>query len=1723
MKSETLHRYARHRRRAVTHAPLFEALEPRTLLSGNLVVSELMAVNKATLADDDGEFTDWFEIHNTTNQLINLDGWGATDDPSDLEKFQFGDIDILAGGFVVAFASGKDRAGSNAAPSHTNFQLGGDGEFFALVQPDRATIEFEYNPAFPAQAADISFGLAFNGSNVDVGTQAFFVNPTPGVANDQGTTITLPEFSVESGTFLNSFQITLTTSSPTAAIYYTLDESSPTTGSTLYSNSITIDATTMVRAIAVEPGLAAGPVVSATYVKLASDLTSFTSDLPVIVLDNFDSGSVPNNVKQHAFLGLFEPDEISGRTSLDDAASITTRSGIKIRGSSTQNQPKKNFSVEFWDEQGEDRSLDVLGLPSDGDWILHAPYSFDRSIIRNPLIYELSNQAGRYAVRTRFVEVFVNTNGGDLSYVNDYVGVYVLMEKIETGRDRVDINKISPSDVTEPDISGGYIVKIDRLDPGDGGFNGGGIQMGFVDPNEEDVLQIQKDWIKQYYDDFDTALDGPDFADPQLGYANYIDVDSWIDHNIFNVLMKNVDALRLSTYMFKPENGKIEAGPIWDFDRSADSYDGRDNATDTWKGTGDATDYFSWGWWDRLFDDPNFWQQWVDRWQELRETVLSTENMHAVIDSMTAELTESAARNFDRWSSVPPRNGSLQGEIDHLKQWMEDRAAWIDTQLTTPPTFNQDGGLVTPGFEVLLASDAGEVFYTVDGTDPRLPGGGISPTASSLGGTTFDSTLIEAGSTWKYLDNGTNQLDAWRQPGFDDTSWQSGTAQLGYGNNGEATTVSFGPASNNKYITTYFRSSFDVQDIHEITALTMGIVRDDGAVIYLNGTELERPNMPTGQINYLTRANGAVGGADESRFFDFIIDSNLLVEGSNEIAVEIHQANPSSSDISFDFRLIAGRHVVGDAIVITDNTKVIARALNGSNWSRQVEATFVIDVPQVRITELNYNPYDPAEGSAFGTSDFEFVELQNVGGAAVDLINTTLSGGIDFVFPNLILAPNAIVLVVKAVAAFESRYGTGHTIAGQLAGKLDNGGEQILLHNSIGELVTDFTFDNKNGWPQRADGDGSSIEIIDVQIDYNDNDNWRASAEYGGTPGELGEGHSGDIVINEILSHTDLPFTDSIELHNTTDSTIEISGWYLSDSTNYKKFKVPQNTFIETGGYIVFDESDFNTSVGTDPSDFALSGSQGDEVYLLEANSIDELIRFVDQVEFGAAINGESFGRVPNGTGELYPLLSLTLGQTNSPPRVGPIVITEVMYNPVDPGNLPIGMTVDDLEFVEIHNPTSLDVDLTNWRIRKGIDFDFESGTVLDAGQTLLIVPFDPATEPTKKAFFEATYNLAAGAILLGPYQGKLDNGGERIQLQRPDSPPAESPTFIPRLLEDEVRYDDVSPWPISSDGTGESLHRRSNNLWGNSASSWRSGAPTPGSIDDMPPIIMGVIPNGGDSQRSLITSLAYQFDEAVNIGAALELVNVTTGQTIDSSVFAMDYDDESHIATWTFPGITSATLPEGWYRATLHDDQITDMAGNMIDGDVDGDTGGNHLFTFFRFFGDGDGNQTVDIGDLFRFRSTYQTDDDDPAYNSTYDNDFDGDIDIGDLFRFRSNYQRTTEPPDLAGDDFAQAFDLGLLSAAVVIDEFIGRSDQADVFKFELEQPAALAISLLGFAPNMRLSLYDVDFNLIALSDSGQTLNELFESNVLPGTYFILVDLNLASSSTYRLTIAPE
>ncbi|MEO8147854.1 MAG: CotH kinase family protein [Bacteroidia bacterium] len=425
-----------------------------------------------------------------------------------------------------------------------------------------------------------------------------------------------------------------------------------------------------------------------------------SSDLPIVVVNTNGQG-IPNDPKITAHMGIIDngPGMINHIT--DSFNGYNGFIGIEVRGSSSAGFPQKQYSIETRDSAGNNLDTVLLGMAADNDWILYAPYT-DKSMMRNWLTYQLSNDMNRWAVKGKFCEMVLN---------GQYVGIYELTETIKQGNGRLDIAKLTLTDTTGDDLTGGYIVKIDRIngpywassyppDPVNNTSNQMLYQCTY--PKSQNILPVQYNYIQQYVDSFEDAMASVTFYNPVTGWRKYADEYSFIDYFILNELAKNVDGYRLSTFFFKDKDsngGKIQMGPQWDFNLGWHNADYCNNeVTSGWAYR--ITDYCSADlsfWWKRLLLDGQYKNHLKCRWMTLRNTVLDTTYIFHEMDSIASLLDQAKDRHFQQWpilgSYVWPNPAPLANtyaeEIAQTKQWIIDRLAWMDVNL--PGTCNPAG------------------------------------------------------------------------------------------------------------------------------------------------------------------------------------------------------------------------------------------------------------------------------------------------------------------------------------------------------------------------------------------------------------------------------------------------------------------------------------------------------------------------------------------------------------------------------------------------------------------------------------------------------------------------------------------------------------------------------------------------------------------------------------------------------------------------------------------------------------------------------------------------------------------------------------------------------------------------------------------------------------------------------------------------------------------------
>ncbi|MFO1531276.1 MAG: CotH kinase family protein [Kiritimatiellia bacterium] len=559
-----------------------------------------------------------------------------------------------------------------------------------------------------------------------------------------------------------------------------------------------------------------------------------------------------------------------------------------------------------------------------------------------------------------------------------------------------------------------------------------------------------------------------------------------------------------------------------------------------------------------LMDVPAYRMHWRERVQRhlFNGGMLDLAANRARIQRLAAMVDGAIIAESARWGDTdasPPRTrADWMAERDFiLDSFLPARTARIIAQLRADGLYpGLDGVLVHPpgGFIRsttplhLSGPDAGGVtwYYTTHGGDPLLPDGSPSPAAQVytpagvVTNTLVTSGESAPGATWRYRDpsadlgssaivegHASYSAANWKHPAFDDSAavWKTGDAELGAGDTGEGrperTVINIGPAGA-RYPAVYFRRKFVVEDPARYESLMLDALIDDGAIFYLNGREAGRVNMPAGAVGY---AYSGLNASNESTFqpvTSATLLPSLLVAGTNQFAVEVHNASAGSSDLSFDVRLRATRTVFSSPVLLPPGEVTVrARAFDGAAWSALSEVTFLVDAEapsatNLVVSEIHYHPDVLPSEILQGYNDdtfFEFLELQNVGPQAVDLMGLHFTRGLTWTFDGAgplprLLAPGGRAVVAGHQAAYESRHGTGTPLAGVFSGQLDNGGETLTLVDAGGAVIRDFAYDDAPPWPVEPDGGGASLVLVRPESlpDHSRASNWRASVA-GAHPG----------------------------------------------------------------------------------------------------------------------------------------------------------------------------------------------------------------------------------------------------------------------------------------------------------------------------------------------------------------------------------------------------------------------------------------------------------------------------------------------------------------------------------------------------------------------------------------------------------------------------------------------
>lgn len=963
---------------------------------------------------------------------------------------------------------------------------------------------------------------------------AYFERPTPNAPNEGSAYAGLvadTRFSVERGYFSSPFEVEISTETEGAEIRFTLDGSAPSaTRGSIYSGPVSIDQTTILRAAAFRDGFLPTNVDTQSYV-FPADVV----DQPVMVraitghatygplleealtaipsLSIVTAAAIPSTSEVLASIEFLRGDGREG---------FHTTAGIKrVGGHSLGAYPKNNMRIYFRREYGPakldyplfedvlygDRSVesfDRLTLRSGShDSVFYLgdgqqPPS-DAQYLRNRFMNDVQFEMGHLSLNGRWAHVYLN---------GTYWGHYQILERPAPGH--------------MAEYLGGEKEEFEAVNRNS--------PVGGAAPAWSRIRSIRAS-----YDEI----------------LRYVDVTNLVDYMILNYWAGNA-------WDWRPDQNWMAGGPslpdrggykfyCWDSDivlrRTEDNNIGIGGPDNLFRDLLRHADF-------KVLVADRIWKHCFE------DGVLTPARITAIYDRRAAEIETSIVAETARWQwrRTWTRDVQWAREKDRLERDFFPRRmpillaqfgsqGWISD--LTPPEISKRGGSIARGETVILRAAQGEILYTLDGSDPRLPGGAVSPGARHLGegGEPLERTLVPSEAAVRFLVPADEALGLdWIDPNFDDSSWSLGETAVGFDRSDSFDALLRSDVEAEMYLqqtSVYLRVEFEVEDEAEFATWFLSLLMkyDDGFVAYLNGIEIASKNAPADPV-WNSRATSGHADSDALEFevFDITEHAALLRRGENVLAIHGLNLTENSGDVLFLPEIRASRPSSG--LVRLDRSGFLkARTLSGGSWSPLREAEFAVDSSGFRLTELMYHPAAAIVDERYEADDFEFIELANAGRYRLNLGGVRVSGGVEFTFPESgdpedDLAPGGIVLLVKNAAAFATRYGTdGLDVRGEYRGNLSNAGETVSLVDRLGATLAELSY--RDTWQPLTDGEGYSLEVVDVYRDpssWSEPASWRSSAQIFGSPGQhdFGGGEGGLQRIGDINQDGRLDISDPI-------------------------------------------------------------------------------------------------------------------------------------------------------------------------------------------------------------------------------------------------------------------------------------------------------------------------------------------------------------------------------------------------------------------------------------------------------------------------------------------------------------------------------------------------------------------------------------------------------------------
>ena len=1394
-----------------------------------IVINEFMASNTGAIVDPDNQQTaDWIELYNKGNSPVDLSGYHLTDNLKKTTKWEIpAGTQLAANGYLIFWA---DTTNSGF---HTNFALSASGEQIGLSDKSGVLIDsVEYGVQdnalsnYGAGAIDVvdTTLLGIPDANISMGRKPdgsndwlLFTSSTPGAPNNtigySDIVKSDPSFSIPGGVYNSPVSVEIKTIFG-GEVRYTLDGTEPNEKSAMASSAINISKNTVVRARIFKSGQIPGPVNTHTYL---IDSENKITPLPIVCISSdpinfwdqekgiYTVHSEKPNWEIPVNIELYEND---GRT----GAAFNVKAGIKSTGLYSWQLPEKMLGVSFRKEYGTGKLdyplifgkarnvYDTFSLRASGsDW---GNTMFRDGMIQSSSVLNTNNEDSGF----RACVVFIN---------GEYMGIHNIREKI-------DKDYIIGNHGLEP----GTFDMIEETD--DGHY----AEEGDFTANDYFISLYKKDLtIQANYDALSAEMDIDNFTN--MVCTEVYSGNNSVSHN----LMK-----------YKPKDTGKWKWILMDFDRGFEginsnliNYYINNVSNDDWP-------------FRNLMNNANYKKQFGLRLADLLFTTFNPDRMISQIEKHRKTIEAEMPNHIERWAGTHGLgNYSNIYAISSMEYWLSEVEVLKTFAKARPGVILDD--LTNYGFQspvdvsvTTLPAKAGVLTFNgmkipVDMCNGGYPKGErVVLTAEAKAGYTFknwettvviDSTFIAQEQVWKYSDTGTNLGTSWRNADFNDTAWKSGQAELGYGDDDEMTVINYGNSTSNRFITSYFRKSFSLKNKQSITSLTLSMKIDDGAVVYLNGNEIVRHNMPDGTIAYNTLAS--TSATDESRFISFPISNEFLVNGNNVIAVEVHQSSASSTDVSFDLELSAT--FAGKGQVISTNKEFTTTLQSALSISAVFESDGKCTLPSEITTETTLqkacSPYlvpDDVNITSTGKLIIEpGVELWMSDGVSIFSSASIQAKGTNeepVIFRSnpqsaekkwgIIHIKNAKDTIILKNVIIENASAGPNPVRDIAALCIDNSTAVLdsiyieeVHENPLNVYNCQTTISNSRIHSNYEGCDGINIKRGKILIDHCD---FRGNNGLDSDALDFGEMPSGNAIVKnsyfhdfegynsdaiDLGDHAKNVIIDSIIVYNIDDKGISIG--------QQSSAKISNSVFINCGmGAGMKDSSNVNIDHCTYYGNFyALANYQkhpGDAgSNLTVTNSVlsnsYELGYFNDEYSAISISNSlDDTEKLPSGNNNIHenPFFTNPTEYDFSLLPESPLIGagtngTTIGANLLLPA-LPVSVMISDiayvteqgtdiLEFIGLYNPGNSSISLDSCSFTEGIAYTFPVGTSIEPKRKIYI------TSNAVSPFWEGKV-----AVIHQWKSGRLADEGEKIQLSNKYG-----------KVIDQVVYNNKSPWPLPS------------------------------------------------------------------------------------------------------------------------------------------------------------------------------------------------------------------------------------------------------------------------------------------------------------------------------------